>query len=219
MGNSQKKLLLLGGTRGLGAELKSAFDPAEYEVIAAGSSTCDVSGDYGVEQFFSTYHPDVLIYLSVYNEDSLVHKLSLLGAERQVQTNALGFLRVLRSVLPPMREKKFGKIVFLSSILATHPIRGAAIYSSCKAFGETVIRTVALENAKYGITANALQLGYFNIGLMEKIPPALQKDIVESIPLKRLGEIQEVAQALHFILGNEYLTGSVVKLAGGLEAI
>jgi NAD(P)-dependent dehydrogenase (short-subunit alcohol dehydrogenase family) len=217
MGESRKKLLLLGGTRGLGAELTEMLD-TDYEVTVAGSSTCDVAGDFSVDRFFSSYCPDILIYLSVYNEDSLVHKLNVISAERQVQTNALGFLRVLRHVLPTMREKGFGKIVFLSSILADHPMRGASIYGACKAFGENIVRTTALENAKYGVTVNALQLGYFNIGLMEKIPATLQKEIIESIPLKRLGEIQEVYQALNFILGNDYLTGSVVQLAGGLEA-
>jgi NAD(P)-dependent dehydrogenase (short-subunit alcohol dehydrogenase family) len=213
----KQKVLLVGGTRGLGKALSNLLS-SDYAIRAVGSAEMDVSDDQTVQHFFNDYSPDVVVFLAVRNIDSTIHKLKVCDAVVQVETNSLGLLHVLRCALPQMREKKFGRIIYISSILASHTIKGVGVYSACKCFGESLMRTVALENAEHGVTANTLQLGYFNVGLIEKIPADFQQTIIAGIPVKRLGTVEDLAPAIRFVVGNSYLNGATLQIAGGLEA-
>lgn len=211
-----KKVLIIGGTRGLGRELSKTF-PYDYKVCAVGSGDLDVTKEESVKDYFDDYIPDVLVFSAVFNCDNFLHKVGAF-VEDQIQTNAIGLLHVLRYVLPGMRERGSGIIINMSSILADRPMMGTGIYSACKAFGESLIRTTALENASRGIRANTLQLGYYDAGLMHEINEDSQKLIIDSIPMKRIGTVLEFVGAVHFLIENSYVNGSTLQIAGGLEA-
>jgi 3-oxoacyl-[acyl-carrier protein] reductase len=94
---------------------------------------------------------------------------------------------------------------------------GTSIYSASKAFNDNLVKTIALENAKYHITSNSIQLGYFDGGLTNKVPESIMKQVMEQIPLKRLGAVEELLRAVKFLIETEYVTGSNLTMAGGLE--
>jgi NAD(P)-dependent dehydrogenase (short-subunit alcohol dehydrogenase family) len=116
-----------------------------------------------------------------------------------------------------MREKKFGRVIYISSVLSKNPIRGTGIYSASKAFCDNLIKTYSLENSKYGITANSIQLGYFDGGLTEKVPTEILDGVLKSIPLKRLGDVSEMSKLIKTIIDVEYINGTNLSITGGYE--
>lgn len=171
-----------------------------------------------VRQYFEKegYVPNI-VYMSVCNHDSLLHKLEGNRITPQIEVNIRGFLNVLREALPLMRENNYGRIIYISSILSERPIPGTGIYGATKAFNDNLVRTCALENAKYNITCNSLQLGYFNAGLSAKVPLDVMEKVLDKTPMKRLGNAEDLNKAIRFILDSPYLTGVNLPLSGGLN--
>ena len=116
-----------------------------------------------------------------------------------------------------MRNKKYGRIIYISSVLSKKPIRGTGIYSASKAFCDNLIKTYSLENSKYGITSNSMQLGYFEGGLTDKVPSNILEGVLSKISLKRLGNAVEIAELIKTIIKTEYINGTNISITGGYE--
>ncbi|MBD3636692.1 MAG: SDR family oxidoreductase [Crocinitomicaceae bacterium] len=116
-----------------------------------------------------------------------------------------------------MRERGYGRIVLISSILAESPVVSTGIYAGCKGFLDSIAKTVALENAGKGVTCNTIQLGYFDGGLTYRIPEKILDHIVGSIPMKRIGTIDELNDLIQTLISVEYITGTSIKMNGGLD--
>jgi acetoacetyl-CoA reductase len=211
-----KKILLFGGTGGLGTKLQQYLNK-NYECISIGSKTCDVTDEMNVKIFLESLDFDIIIYLSVKNNDGLIHKQSNQSVKEQIDVNLFGFLNVLRYSTEKMREKKFGRVIYISSILSKNPIRGTGIYSASKSFCDNLIRTYSLENSKYGITSNSIQLGYFDGGLTEKVPEEVLSNVLKMIPLKRLGMVSEMSNLVSTIIETEYINGTNLSITGAYE--
>jgi acetoacetyl-CoA reductase len=211
-----KKILLFGGTGGLGTKLQQYLNK-NYECISIGSKTCDVTDEMNVKTFLESLDFDIIIYLSVKNNDGLIHKQSNQSVKEQIDVNLFGFLNVLRYSTEKMREKKFGRVIYISSILSKNPIRGTGIYSASKSFCDNLIRTYSLENSKYGITSNSIQLGYFDGGLTEKVPEEVLSNVLKMIPLKRLGMVSEMSNLVSTIIETEYINGTNLSITGAYE--
>lgn len=210
------KLVIFGGTGGLG-RLVSPLLEKDFDVLSLGTAFIDVRNEKLVEDFFDNEgHIPYIIYMSVGNCDSVLHKLKKDKVNFQIETNVKGFLNVLRYCLPLMREAKFGRILYMSSILSERPIPGTGIYSATKAFNDNIIRTCALENAKYNITCNSLQLGYFNAGLTTQVPKDILSKVLDKIPARRLGNAEDLEKAVRFVIDSPYLNGVNLDLSGGL---
>ena len=211
-----KKLLLVGGTGGLGVQLMDSLKET-YECTSIGSKICDVTNEEKVKEFFSNNSFDIIIYLSVKNIDGLIHKQKFSNITEQLNVNVVGFLNVLRYSTDSMREKNYGRVIYISSILSKNPIRGTGIYSASKAFCDNLIKTYSLENSKYGITSNSIQLGYFEGGLTNKVPEEILTNVLKTIPLKRLGKINEMSNLIKTIIETEYINGTNILITGGHE--
>jgi acetoacetyl-CoA reductase len=211
-----KRILLIGGTGGLGTQIYDLLN-FEYECIKIGSKECDVTNDESVSNIINKYKADVIVYLSVKNIDSLIHKHSHDTITQQLNVNLIGFLNVLRHSTNIFREKNFGRVIYISSILSQRPIRGTGIYSASKAFCDNLIKTYSLENSKYGITSNSIQLGYFDGGLTNKVPNDILDNVLKKIPLKRLGNTSEIVNLIRTIINTEYINGTNISITGGLE--
>ena len=213
-----KKILLVGGSGGIGQGIWPLLQ-GKYDTYSTNSMDLNVTDFDGVCSFFELTQniPDILIYLSVYNFDSTLHKTSQETVAHQVAVACVGFSTVLRHCLPKMREKNYGRIIYVSSVLAERPIPGTGIYAASKAFNDTLVKVCAIENAKYGITCNSIRLGYFDAGLTYRVPDHILGKVMETIPLKRLGTMQELVNAIDFIVNTEYLTGVNLSLSGGLN--
>ena len=80
-----------------------------------------------------------------------------------------------------------------------------------------IIKTYSLENSKYGITSNSIQLGYFDGGLTEKVPDNILQSVKNNIPLKRLGTVEEMTELIKTIIKTEYINGTNISITGGYE--
>ncbi len=159
---------LIGGTGGIGQQLAYYLSNG-FEVCSVGRKYCDVTNPISTEEWFLTSKPDVVVYLSVNNIDGQLHKQTSETVDSQIAVNIDGLLNVIRYVTPTLRERS-GKFIYISSILADKPAFGTGVYSASKCFGESLMRSWAIENAKFGCTGNSIQLGYFHGGLTESVP-------------------------------------------------
>lgn len=213
-----KNLVLFGATGGLGNQLKQSLI-SEYNVIPLGSKDIDITDKSSVDKFFDSNDIDIVINMAAYNSDSFIHKYDSSKIElayKQIDVNVKGNINILSSCLPKMRNKKYGRVIAASSILSDRPIVGTSIYSASKSFIETLYKTAALENINSNITCNTIQLGYFDGGLVYKIQEDLRQKIIDSIPAKRLGTIEELYNTIQYLINTPYINGSVIKINGGL---
>lgn len=211
-----KKILLVGGNGGLGKQLTEDLE-LNYPCISVGSKILDVTNEEQVKGFLEKTDFDVIIYLSVKNIDGLIHKQTKETVEEQINVNLFGFLNILRHATNKLREKGYGRIIYISSVLSKNPIRGTGIYSASKAFCDNIIRTYSLENSKYGITSNSIQLGYFEGGLTDKVPNDILQNVKNNISLKRLGKVEEISSLIKTIISTEYINGTNISITGGYE--
>lgn len=211
-----KKILLFGGTGGLGKQVITNLQ-SDYKCVSIGSKDCDVTDYSQVKSYLESVDFDCIVYLSVKNIDGLIHKQSHENIKLQLDVNIIGLLNVMKYSTEKMRKNDFGRFIYISSVLSSKPIRGTGLYSASKAFGDNLIKTFSLENSKYGITANSIQLGYFDGGLTEKVPENILTSVINKIPLKRLGFVSEISNLISCIIENEYINGTTISITGGYE--
>lgn len=214
-----KKIALFGGTGGLGSQLTPLLSE-KYEVISVSSSEVDVKNAHKVNNFFKDNEIDILINLSGNNYDSFIHKLDTDKEENIINhlldVNIKGNINLLSAALPKMREKNYGRIILISSVLVEKITVGTGLYTGSKAFIDSIVKTISAENITKGITCNSLQLGYFDGGMAHRLPEKISEVIKSSIGLKRFGTIKELYQLIDFIIETEYITGQNINISGGL---
>ena len=216
-----KNVVVFGGTGGLGNQVAKILEQTEtFNVIAIGSKDVDVTDREQVEKFFNEVETDIVLNFSGINYDCFMHKYTAgnqAKIDRLIDVNIKGTVNIISSCLPKMREKGYGRIVLISSILAESPVVSTGIYSGCKGFLDSIAKTVALENAGKGINCNTIQLGYFDGGLTYKIPENFREQILQTIPMKRFGSIKELVAVIEMLIKVEYMTGISLKVNGGLD--
>lgn len=211
------KILIFGGSGGMGSLCSAILQERNYRTQALSSNDVDIRNEEEVAKAIQVFQPDIVLNFAVYNSDGAVHKLHSEEVEKQIDVNIKGALHIMKSSLQEMRPKKFGRIIFISSVLSTNPVFGTALYSAGKGFVDSLVKTSAVENTAHGITVNSIQLGYFEAGLIKKVPEKLLEQVIEKIPLKRLGKADELVNAIEFMIKTEYFTGMNLPLAGGLN--
>ena len=211
-----KKLLLIGGSGGIGSALLPRLQE-HYEVSAPSSKDLNLRDAESVESYFRTNEPDIIIHSAVKNCNSTIHGLDQSDIFLQIDNNVTGIANLLRYALPGMRDRNYGRIVYLSSVLSQLPIRGTGMYAASKAFAETLVRVAAIENAGHHVTCNSIRLGYFDVGIINQVPEAILEKVIAGIPLKRLGTVEEIFHMIQLIIDTEYITGSTLDLSGGMK--
>ena len=214
-----KKMLIIGGTGGLGKNMTKMFTE-KYSVTSLGSRELDVTRFRDLQKHFHVNKYDIVLNLSGYSYDSFLHKYdeeSIDECYKQIDINIKGNANLLSTCLPSMRESGYGRVIILSSVLSDMPVLGTSIYSASKSFIDCLVKTASLESTSKGITCNSIQLGYFDAGMAHRIPEKHKNSIVNSIPLKRFGKMSELYNTINFIIDNEYVTGTSIKIDGGVS--
>ena len=157
-----------------------------------------------------------LIHCAGIAKNGMLHKIDYTDWQNVISTNLNSAFLISKYLLPIMREQGFGKIIFLSSIVPQIGVIGTSSYSASKAGLWGLMKTLTKENAAKNITCNTLNLGYFNIGMIKDVPDAMLKQIIDSIPVKKLGDPIDIYNAVDFILKSNYLNGSSININGGL---
>jgi NAD(P)-dependent dehydrogenase (short-subunit alcohol dehydrogenase family) len=213
-----KKIAFFGGSGGLGQEVIKYLN--DYEIDSVSSKMVNLLSENDISNYFYINNDvDVLIIFSNFNYNSFIHKYdesNYQQLEKQININITGVIKCISSALKIMRRKKFGRIILASSVTVDKNVMGTGIYAATKSFYENIVKTISLENASYGITCNCIQLGYMDGGLTYTLSESFINDIINSIPNKRLGSPEEISQTIEFLIKNEYINGTTIKLTGGL---
>src|SRR5450432_34436 len=232
--------LVTGGTRGIGAAISKALKAAGYTVAAsyAGNDAAaekfkaesgipvykwDVSSfeacAAGIKQVEAELGPvEVLVNNAGITRDSQLHRMKPEQWTAVINTNLGSLFNMSRQVIEGMRERKFGRIVNISSINGQKGQMGQTNYSAAKAGELGFTKALALENARAGVTVNAICPGYINTDMVKAMSKeVLEKSVLPLIPIGRLGEPEEVARCVLFLASDEagLITGSTLTANGG----
>ncbi len=160
---------------------------------------------------------DILVNNAGTYRDSTVWKMSDEVWEEVIGVNLKGTFNCTKAVIKHMREQDYGRIINISSVVGQVGIFGTSNYSAAKSgiFGFT--KAVAKEVAMKKITVNALTLGYFETGMLKRLPKEVQEAILKQIPMGRFGNLEEVENTALFLASEaaSYLTGQIIHLNGG----
>lgn len=205
---------IFGGSGGLGKKVSEALEG--YKITSLSSKDLDIRSYDKCKEFFDSNEIDVVINLAGVNHDKFIHKL---GKQDEyminyiLEVNLRGSVNIAAACLPGMRDRGYGRLIYISSVLATKIVPGTALYSSCKAFIDRFVKSASAENISKGVTVNSIQLGYFDGGLTYKLPNP--DEIKNSLPLKRWGTAKELVKTIEYFIQNEYATGMNLQLNGG----
>jgi acetoacetyl-CoA reductase len=231
--------LVTGGTRGIGAAISTALKSAGYSVAAnyggndeaankfkgetgIGVYKFDV-GDFdaskaGIAQVEADLGPvDVLVNNAGITRDTTLHKMDADKWHDVIRTNLDSAYFLTRCVIEGMRERGFGRVINISSINGLKGQLGQANYAAAKAGLIGFTKSVALENARKGVTVNVIAPGYIGTEMVRAVPEKILEQIVAQIPVGRLGEPDEVARCVVFLAADEagFITGSTLSVNGG----
>ena len=214
-----KKVLIVGGTGGLGKKVFNLMSGC-HDVSSVGSRDLDLRDINQCEEFFKDKKYDVVINFAGINYDIFIHKINsetVENVQNLLDVNIKGTINLVSTALKNMRKNNYGRIILISSVLSEKNVIGTGVYSSCKSFIDKFVKNVSLENIKCGITANTIQLGYFDGGMTYKIPEGRLESIKKTIGLNRFGKIEELTNTINYIIENEYVSGTNIKIDGGLQ--
>jgi len=163
-------------------------------------------------------HIDVLVNNAGINVDKTVRRMTPEEWDGVLQVNLSGAFYMCRAVLPHMIERRYGRIVNISSIIGERGNVGQANYAAAKSgmFGLTM--SLALETARKGITVNSVAPGFVSTDMVTSMPQEALERVLAQIPMGRLGEPDEVARVVEFLAhpDSSYITGQVYSINGGL---
>jgi acetoacetyl-CoA reductase len=232
--------IVTGGTRGIGASISVALKNAGYKVAAnyagndeAAAKFRDETGipvykwsvaDYdscaaGIAKVEADLGPvDVLVNNAGITRDAMFHKMTPQQWREVIDTNLTGVFNMTHPLWTGMRERKFGRVITISSINGQKGQSGQANYSAAKAGDLGFTKALAQEGARAGITVNAICPGYIATEMVKAIDEkVLNERIIPQIPVGRLGEPEEIARIVVFLASDEagFITGSTVSANGG----
>lgn len=213
-----KKMIVFGATGGLGQQLLPLLQ-TQYEVIPLGSKDLDVTSFQKTKEFFNNVDYDIILNMSGIKYDQFLSKITeedILEIDKMVDVNIKGNINIVSCALPHLIEKKWGRIISISSVFAELSVPKNSIYCASKSFVDRLISTANKENNKYGITCNTIQLGYWDGGMAYRVDQKYQDLAKEKIGLKRFGKIEELFNTINYIVDTEYLAGSTIRIDGGL---
>ena len=228
-----------GGTRGIGRAICERLK-ADGMKVAAGYSGNEeaagacakelgvmvVKGNVGsfedcqraVEAVTAELGPiDILVNNAGITRDGVFHKMKPEQWSEVIRVNMDSVFNMTRHVIEGMREREWGRIINISSINGQKCQMGQNNYSAAKAGVIGFTKALALENAKKGVTVNAIAPGYIDTEMVQAVPENVLASIISQIPVGRLGRGDEIADMVAFLAGEHagYVTGSTLSLNGG----
>ncbi|MCC5986407.1 MAG: acetoacetyl-CoA reductase [Pararhodobacter sp.] len=230
--------LVTGGSRGIGAAISKALQAAGYTVAASYAGNDEAAAKFTAESGIKTYKWDVADYeaskegiarveadlgpveVVVANagitRDAPFHKMTPEQWKAVIDTNLTGVFNTIHPLWPGMRERKFGRVVVISSINGQKGQFGQVNYAATKAGDLGIVKSLAQEGARFGITANAVCPGYIATEMVMAVPEKVRESIIAGIPAGRLGEPEEIARCVAFLVADDagFINGSTISANG-----
>ena len=230
--------LVTGGSRGIGAAISKELKEAGYSVAATYAGNDEAAAAFTAETGIKTYKWNVADYESskagiaqveadlgpvevvVANagitRDAPFHKMTPEQWHQVIDTNLTGVFNTVHPIWPGMRERKFGRIVVISSINGQKGQFAQVNYAATKAGDLGIVKSLAQEGARANITANAICPGYIGTDMVMAVPEKVRESIIAQIPAGRLGEPEEIARAVKFLVADDagFINGSTISANG-----
>lgn len=187
-------------------------------VLAKGDVSCPVQAEQLVRDVERQLGPvEILVNNAGITRDSTFHRMTPVQWNEVIGTNLNSCFNVTRPVIEGMRERKWGRIVQISSINGLKGQYGQANYAAAKAGMHGFTISLARENARFGVTVNTVSPGYVATDMVMAVPEDVRAKIVAEIPTGRLGTPDEIAYAVSFLVADEaaWITGSNLDINGG----
>ncbi|WP_315924699.1 beta-ketoacyl-ACP reductase [Mesorhizobium sp. SP-1A] len=231
--------LVTGGTRGIGAAISIGLKNAGYKVAANYAGNDEAAqkfkaetgipvykwsvADYdacaeGIKKVEADLGPvDILVNNAGITRDGMFHKMTREQWNEVIGTNLNGVFNMTHPVWSGMRERKFGRVITISSINGQKGQMGQANYSAAKAGDIGFSKALAQEGARAGITVNVICPGYIATDMVMAVPEKVRESIIAQIPVGRLGEADEIARCVAFLASDDagFITGSTISANGG----
>ncbi|MBV9066932.1 MAG: beta-ketoacyl-ACP reductase [Methylobacteriaceae bacterium] len=232
--------VVTGGSRGIGAAISKALKQAGYHVAANYGGNDEAAAKFkqesGIPVFkwdVSNYEAcveglkkvegevgpvDILVNNAGITRDTMFHRMKPEQWYQVINTNLNSLFNMCRPVIEGMRERSFGRIINISSINGQKGQMGQANYSAAKAGDIGFTKALAQENANKGITVNVIAPGYIATEMVMAVPKdVLEKNIIPQIPVRRLGQPEEIARVVTFLASDDagFITGSTIAANGG----
>ncbi|MDY4002300.1 MAG: 3-oxoacyl-[acyl-carrier-protein] reductase [Streptococcus orisratti] len=210
--------VVLNGRSAISQDLINSFDDYGVKVIAVSGDVSNYADakcmvDEAVAQLGSI---DVLVNNAGITRDKLMLKMTEEDFETVLKINLTGAFNMTQSVLKPMTKARQGAIINISSVVGLTGNIGQANYAASKAGLIGFTKSVAREVAARGVRVNAIAPGFIESDMTDVIPEKMKEAMLAQIPMKRVGKADEVAQLASFLAQQEYLTGQVVAIDGGM---
>ena len=231
--------IVTGGTRGIGEAISIALKNEGYQVAANYGGNDEAARRFTESTGIPAYKWDVgdfeacqsnlekiegelgAVHILVNNagitRDGTLHKMDFKNWDDVIRTNLTSCFNMSRVVIEGMRERKYGRIVNISSVNGQAGQFGQVNYSSAKSGIHGFTKALAQEGAAQGITVNAIAPGYIATDMVRAVPEKVLEKIVARIPVGRLGEAEEIARAVVFLVSKDsgFITGSTLSINGG----
>ncbi len=231
--------LVTGGSRGIGAAISQALKSAGYGVAATYAGNDDAAAAFSAETGIKTYKwnvadydackegiasveadlgpVEILVNNAGITRDAPFHRMTPEQWHQVIDTNLTGVFNMTHNVWPGMRERKFGRVVIISSINGQKGQFAQVNYAASKAGDLGIVKSLAQEGARFNITANAVCPGYIATDMVMAVPEKVREGIIAQIPVGRLGEPEEIARCVTFLVADDagFITGSTISANGG----
>ena len=242
----RKVALITGGSRGIGKAIAKKFAKEGYDIVINYVSEsaelgkvkeeiienrnvdilfvkADVTNYNGCEEMIKEVinkfgRIDVLVNNAGITKDGLLMRMKEEDFDKVIEVNLKGTFNVTKNVIPYMMKQRSGKIVNISSVVGIGGNAGQANYAASKAGIIGFTKSIAKELASRNILANCVAPGFIKTDMTDVLSDAVKENINKQIPLNKMGEADEVANAVYFLASEEntYITGQVLNVDGGM---
>ncbi len=231
--------IVTGGSRGIGAAISIALKNAGYHVAANYAGNDEAAEKFRAETGIPVYKwsvadydacmagigkveadlgpVDILVNNAGITRDAMFHRMTREQWDEVIGTNLNGVFNMTHPLWSGMRDRKFGRVITISSINGQKGQVGQVNYSASKAGDIGFTKALAQEGARAGITVNVICPGYIATDMVMAVPEKVRESIIAQIPVGRLGEPEEIARCVLFLASDEagFITGSTITANGG----
>ncbi|MGI8628302.1 MAG: 3-oxoacyl-ACP reductase FabG [Geodermatophilaceae bacterium] len=228
-----RSVLVTGGNRGIGLSIAQAFAAQGDSVAVTHRSSeppeglfgvqCDVTDPVSLDAAFKAIEEEqgaieVLVSNAGITQDGLLLRMGDDAFTAVVDANLSGGYRVAKRAAAKMLRAKWGRMIFISSVVGLSGSAGQVNYAAAKAGLVGLARSIARELGSRNITANVVAPGFVNTDMTRDLPEARRAEIVGQVPLGRYASTEEIAGVVTFLASDAaaYITGAVIPVAGGL---
>lgn len=235
---SKRNVLIVGGSGGIGEYMVKQFTKAGYDVMFTFCSNEEKANRIGNIYTAEAFHVDskdeesitelskiiaekygkldALVYAAGVFEDSLVVNTNLESWNRVLEVNITAPFLYIKHMTELLRKSGTGRFVCIGSVMGDLGTYGSCSYATTKAALSGLVKSVALENAKYGVTANVVSYGYIDAGMTRAVPDNVLESAMKKIPMKCLGNPDDAAQIVVDVCSEHfgYVSGQTIRNNG-----